>query len=94
MNTRHWGLILGGSALILLIPYTAMQFTAEVNWSWLDFAVAAVLLIGTGQAISIVLTKVTRPAYRILLTVSVLLLLLIIWAELAVGLFGSPLAGS
>jgi len=94
MNTRHLGISLGVTALILLVPYTAMQFTGEVNWSWLDFAVAAVLLTGTGLAIFFILTKVTRPAFRILLTISALLLLLLVWAELAVGIFGSPLAGS
>jgi hypothetical protein len=35
-------------SILLLVPLVAMRFTAEVNWSALDFGLAAFLLIGAG----------------------------------------------
>jgi len=34
------------TALILSIPLVAMQFSKEVNWSVMDFVVAAILIHG------------------------------------------------
>lgn len=71
-----------------------MQFSNEVNWSIMDFVVAGVLLFGTGLTIEFVLRKVKTRKNRILVCGIILLLLLLIWIELAVGLFGSPIAGN
>jgi hypothetical protein len=79
---------------LLLIPLIAMQFIDEVNWSVADFLVAAVLLVVTGLAIDLVLNKVTDTKLRVILFGIVLAFLVLVWAELAVGIFGSPLAGS
>jgi len=80
--------------ILLLIPMIAMIFTSVVNWTLLDFAVAAVLLLGFGMLCELVLRKVNRTGYRIALCVTVLSVLAMIWIELAVGIFGSPFAGS
>ena len=80
-------------ALLLLIPFIAMQFTSEVKWSPPDFLVAAVLLAGTGLLCELVLRKVAKTGYRIALCAALLTALLLVWLELAVGIFGSPLAG-
>lgn len=92
-NQRLTGILLAAAAL-LLIPFVAMQFTTEVQWSGFDFVVAGVLLLGTGLLIEGVLRLVKKLSHRILLCAGVLLCLLLIWAELAVGIFGTPLAGS
>ncbi|HYM93650.1 MAG TPA: hypothetical protein VET23_05885 [Chitinophagaceae bacterium] len=81
-------------ALILLMPLIAMQFTDEVNWGLYDFITAAVLLLGTGLVCEFVIRKVKKRKYRIAIIVAILAALLIIWLELAVGIFGTPLAGS
>ncbi|MBG7631436.1 MAG: hypothetical protein IZT56_13545 [Bacteroidetes bacterium] len=78
--------------IILLIPLLAMQFTEAVNWKVSDFVVAGVLVLGTGLLLEIVLRKVKKSKY--LIAICIVLVLLLIWAELAVGIFGSPLAGS
>lgn len=80
--------------LLLCIPLIAMRFTNEVKWNWFDFLVAGILLFGTGLAIEFVLRKVTRTAYRIAICAAILFALFIVWAELAVGIIGTPLAGS
>ena len=81
-------------AAILLIPFTAMQFTAEVDWNLFDFIVMGVLLFGAGLLIDWVWYKVKNMEYRLMLIGAIAISLFLIWAELAVGIFGSPFAGS
>jgi len=73
--------------LTLLTPLIAMQFTNEVNWNILDFIVAGILLLGTALAFNFVLQKVKNPKFRIAICLVILVLLFLIWAELAVGIF-------
>jgi hypothetical protein len=80
--------------ILLLIPLVAMQFTSEVNWSRFDFLLAGVLLLGTGLLVEGVLRTVKTKSKRLLLVSVILLILALIWVELAVGLFGTPFAGS
>ena len=81
-------------AFLLLIPLIAMKFTNEVSWTLFDFVIAAVLLLGTGFLCELILRKVKKTGYRIALCAALLVGLLLIWLELAVGIFGTPLAGS
>lgn len=81
-------------AVLLLIPAVAMWFTGEVKWSASDFVVAGILLLGTGLACEFVLRKVRKLQHRLIICAAILLVLFLVWVELAVGLFGSPLAGS
>jgi len=71
-----------------------MQFTKEVNWSIMDFVMAGVFLFGTSLLIEFVLRKVKSTKHRLLISGIILLLLFLLWAELAVGIFGTPMAGS
>jgi hypothetical protein len=80
--------------LILLIPLIAMQFTDEVNWTLLDFVVAGVLLLAAGLMSELVIRKVNKMEHRIAIYLAILVAFLLIWAELAVGIFGTALAGS
>ena len=79
---------------ILLIPLIAMIFTNDVSWKIFDFLVAGVLLIGTGLTLEFILRKIKTLRYRILLGILLFVLLFLIWVELAVGVFGTPFAGS
>ncbi|MCB0382539.1 MAG: hypothetical protein KDD05_04360 [Psychroserpens sp.] len=80
--------------IILLIPLTAMLFTNDVSWDLNDFVVAGILLLVTGFTLELILRKVKTKRNRLLLSTFVLILLLLIWLELAVGIFGTPLAGT
>lgn len=88
------GLILFVVAILLLIPLIAMQFTTEVNWNSMDFLVAGGLLTGAGLAVSYFLSLVKKPGQKITLVLVTLAIVLVLWVEMAVGLLGSPLAGS
>jgi len=80
--------------ILLLIPLIAMQFTDEVNWTPFDFLVMGMLLTGTGLICEFILRRVTGTGYRIALTAAVIGSFLLIWIELAVGIFGTPFAGN
>ena len=92
-NKRLIGIVLV-VMIMLLVPLVAMRFTDEVKWSVYDFVIAGVLLLGTGLLCEWVLRKVKRWEYRIALCAAILFALFIVWAELAVGLIGTPFAGS
>jgi hypothetical protein len=81
------------AGLILLVPLLAMQFTAEVAWDLLDFAVAGALLVGTGVAYLLFTRKVTQRRHRLVIGLALAVALLLVWMELAVGIFGTPFAG-
>ena len=92
-NKRLVGIVLT-VGLLLLIPFLAMKFTNEVNWTPIDFITAGVLLLGTGLICELALRLVTKTGYRIAIIAAILFALFIIWAELAVGLIGTRFAGS
>ncbi len=92
-NKRLIGILITVT-LILLVPFIAMQFTNEVKWGLFDFAAAGILLFGTGLLCELVLRKVKKTSYRIGICIVLLIALFLIWAELAVGIFGSPLSGN
>lgn len=80
--------------LVLAIPFVAMQITNEVNWDLPDFILMGLLLFGTGITYDLVIRKIKNSKLRIITCVILLVVLLLIWAELAVGIFGTPFAGS
>jgi hypothetical protein len=92
-NKRLFGIVLT-VAFLLLIPLIAMQFTNEVAWTLSDFVIMGVLLLGTGFICELVIRSVKKAEYRIAICAAVLVALLLVWAELAVGIFGTPFAGS
>lgn len=80
--------------IILSFPLIAMQLTNEVNWTISDFLVIGILLFSTVFTIDFVLKKVKTLKSRLILIFAIVILLVLVWAELAVGIVGSPLAGS
>lgn len=87
-NQRLSGIVLV-VALLLLIP-----LVGRFPWSRIDFITAGALLLGTGLACELVLRKVKDFKYRLAICAAILLVLFLIWAEIAVGLFGTRFAGS
>ncbi len=92
-NKRLIG-ILVAVPVLLMIPLIAMQFTNEVNWSLSDFIIMGVLLLSMGLICELIIRSVQKSTYRIALCIAVLVMLFLIWAELAVGVFGTPFSGS
>ncbi|MBF9223147.1 hypothetical protein [Hymenobacter ruricola] len=66
-----------------------MRFSTEVNWTGFDFVVAGGLLFGAGLTFVLVARQANSAAYRLGVAVGVAAGLLLVWANLAVGLVGS-----
>ncbi len=81
------------SGLLLLVPLVAMQLTSEVYWTTMDFVVAGALLLTTGLTMEWIMRKVVKKSVRAVLIAIGIVLFLLVWAELAVGIFGTPFAG-
>ena len=79
---------------LLLIPLIGMTITDEINWSPFDFFTMGSLLILLGIGINLVSSRVKNLKYRVLYIGVIVIIFMLIWAELAVGLFGTPFAGS
>lgn len=94
MITRKLSFLPFALLSVLFIPLVAMQFSEEVNWSLGDFAVMGTLLLGLGFGLNLILKRTRQKDRRIVGIVLLILAFLLIWVELAVGIFGSPLAGS
>jgi hypothetical protein len=75
------------TAAILLVPAVAMQFTREVNWGPMDFVVGGSLLAGTGLAYELGVKRIAAHGWRKAGGLALAAALLLVWAELAVGIF-------
>lgn len=82
------------AALILLTPLLAMQFTDQVKWGAEDFVVAGVLLFGSILVYELMASLARSSASRVAIGIAVAVALALVWVELAVGVFGTPWAGS
>lgn len=76
-----------GTILILLIPLVAMQLSEEVQWELPDFIVIGVLLFGAGLAYELVAARLHSSNQRFIVGMAILLVVMYVWAELAVGIF-------
>jgi len=79
---------------LLLIPLIAMHYSDEVHWTLIDFAIMGVLLLVAGMWTQRVVKRVKSFPRRATYIILVIFLFLLVWAELAVGILGSPLAGN
>jgi Zn-dependent protease with chaperone function len=79
---------------VLSIPLIAMQFTNEVDWSRMDFVVAGLLLFIAATIGDFVRRKLSNFKYKYLVYLILIMTFLLLWAEMAVGLFNSPISGS
>ncbi|MCB5175304.1 hypothetical protein [Microvirga lenta] len=77
------------SALLLLLPLVAMQFTDEVAWDETDFAVFGAMLFGACGTYELAARMTGSVAYRAAVGVAVAAAFVLIWINLAVGIIGS-----
>jgi D-alanyl-lipoteichoic acid acyltransferase DltB (MBOAT superfamily) len=94
MKNKRLIIILAVVGVLLLIPLIAMQFTNEVHWSGFDFLVMGILLLGTGLVCELVFRTIKKRTNRLIVCLAVLGVFILVWMELAVGIFGTPFAGS
>jgi hypothetical protein len=76
------------TAVLLLIPLVAMQFTDEVIWGPLDFLVAGALLFLAQITYELIAIQQKDILYKAAAGFAVATGLFLIWANLAVGIIG------
>ena len=59
----------------------------KMNWGLEDFLAAGALLFTAGVLVVLALRSFQRPGQRAMAVAAVILLLALVWAELAVGIF-------
>lgn len=79
---------------VLLAPFLAMQFSDEVDWDLTDFVIIGALVMSTGLIYEFIAKKVTNRVHRTALALGLAAVSVLIWIELAVGVLGTPFAGS
>ena len=77
-----------------MLPLVGGQLSTEIQWDLADYLVAAVLLTAAVIGVELILIFNLSKRQQLVLLIVFLLSFLLLWAELAVGIFGSPLAGS
>ncbi len=80
--------------LLLIIPLIGISFTDEFDWSLSDFIVAGLLLLVFSLTANFIVLRISNRNRRVFFMTILLILFLLVWAELAVGIFGTPFAGS
>ena len=94
MPTRAFIKIFGITIVLLLLPFVSSLFNDQIDWDVLDYSVMGSMIF---TAISLFFYtnrkfKKTKSSYWI--EIFILVIFLLLWAELAVGIFNTPLAGS
>jgi hypothetical protein len=79
---------------LLLISLIGMTITDEINWSLLDFIFMGSSLIFLSIGINFACNLSKNLKNRVLYIGIFVKIFILVWAELAVGLFGTPFVGS
>lgn len=77
----------GGAAGLLLVPAIAMQLTSELVWGPEDFITMGVMLALACGAFELAVRATRSSTKRGIAGVAILGVFLMVWVELAVGIF-------
>lgn len=94
MKTKALLIITSITLLILLFVFVAMRYTDEVNWTIGEFLIAGILIFEVGLMINYTNRRAKKSRMRLLFYIILAIVLILIWAELGVGILGTPFAGS
>ena len=79
--------------LVLLLPLIGV-ILFDLDWNIFDFLIMGLLILFFSIAINLILNHLNSSKLRLILILMLVILFLLIWAELAVGVFGTPFAGT
>lgn len=72
--------------LLLIVPLAAMPLTSAVDWTVVDFGVAAFLLLSLGLGSVLIARERGRLSWWMLTGTAMMVAAVLVWIELAVGL--------
>jgi hypothetical protein len=91
---RSQGFILLGILILLTIPLIEqMDGNATFDWGPFDFVLAFLLLLTLGFGIEFFVRRIKSRRLKWVAILSIILFFILLWAELAVGIFNTPIAG-
>lgn len=79
---------------LLLFPLLGMLFSTEIKWSVFDFIIMGIFLTAFSLGINQAFKKSKNIKFRIFIVGIIILLFFLVWAELAIGIIGTPFAGN
>ncbi len=92
MMNKKWSVF--SPLLLLLFPLVGTLVSNEVNWSFFDFIIMGILILSMSFGIKQVVMTTKNTNYRVLIIGMILLVFILVWIELAVGIFDTPFAGN
>jgi len=92
INLKRPVIILSSIVALMSIPLV-LSYSNIINWTSGDFILMAAMLGAAGLVMEYIL-RIERPVLKMILCIGLLAIFLLVWAELSVGIFGSPFAGS
>ncbi len=91
---RSQRIILLGILILLTIPLIEqMEGNAAFDWGPFDFILAFLLLFTLGFGIEFFVRRINSRQIKWLAILGIILFFVLLWAELAVGIFNTPIAG-
>lgn len=72
---------------VLCIPAIAMLVTSEVQWGFGDFAIFGAMLTALLGVVEFAVSRQFKLPYKALAIGAALIVFIIVWVELAVGIF-------
>lgn len=90
-DRRNWWSILiwSGAGALILLPFVAMRFSTEVNWTAADFVFAGVMIGGSCVVLELALRLTRSWAYRGGIALALAAVFLLVWINGAVGIIGN-----
>ena len=71
-----------------------MNFTDEIDWSISDFIISGLIILVFSICLNFIILKISNKNGRVVFITILLIIFVLVWVELAVGICGSPFAGS
>jgi hypothetical protein len=94
MNKRNLFLSALVTISLLLIPFGMSHLSYEIKWSLFDYIVAGTLLFTSTGLFSMIYSLKRNQKQKIIYSLILLIFITLLWTELAVGIFESPIAGN
>jgi hypothetical protein len=93
LNRPQW-IIFIVIILLLCIPFIEQLGGNEsFNWTFFDYLMAFILLFSVGITLEFTVRSIRSRSLKRAAIVVIVLFFILLWAELAVGIFNSPIAG-
>ncbi|WP_294221874.1 hypothetical protein [uncultured Chryseobacterium sp.] len=93
LDKQKTAIIFAIPALLIITAFFRNLFLEGWSWSPFDFLIAGILLFGTTFFINLVIRSQKALRSKFMICFVILLVLAMVWIELAVGIFGTPFAG-